>query len=444
MNATLPDLEYWRAVIDAADLGVWDYDLASGAMTYSQKWREIRGMKPDQPLPATEEMWLNMLHPEDVATARHFSDMINAGTAKTVAYEYRERNGQGGWTWIMCRGRAVQFDQAGRAIRFVGIDTDVTAMKSLEADRIAAAQQLEIAVDVAEIGVWKLNLATDTITWSDRLRKIYGVAPEENLPRDIWERSLHPDDIERVMALTKRGADSKKPYNLDFRILRRDGDVRHVRSRVTLINMGSDGECFIGVNWDVTDDVRKAEELAAANQIAQERLAQLLVVQRELEYLTDHDPLTGLMNRRAFDDHARKLAPEGAATIGLSVMVIDVDNLKEINDTFGHDVGDMTLKAVANVLQSELGGLGIVARLGGDEFVALMSAPNRFEELARAADSVLAKVCFPVFDDGPTPSVSIGVSTALNEAHTVSQLIRRADRALYRAKSAGRSQVVFA
>lgn len=444
MKANLLDFEYWRAVIDAADLGVWDYDLVSGVSTYSQKWRDIRGLSPDQPLPASDEEWLSLLHPDDVATARHFSDMITAGTAKTVAYEYRERNPKGGWTWIMCRGRAVGFDQSGRATRFVGIDTDVTAMKALEADRAAAAQQLEIAVGIAEIGVWKLNLATDTITWDDRLRKIYGLSPGEPLPRDIWERALHPDDYDKVMARTKLGSEAMKPYNLEYRILRNDGDIRHIRSRVAFAAEGTDGPCFIGVNWDVTDDVRRAEDLVAANQTAQDRLAQLMVVQRELEYLTYHDPLTGLMNRRALDAQADELAPDGQARLGLAVLVIDVDNMKEINDTLGHAAGDSALKHVADGLMSELGPLGIVARQGGDEFVALLSKITSPQELAEAAEAVLARVGAAAVGDGPTPSVSIGASHSLLQARTVSALIREADRALYQAKGSGRARVIFA
>ena len=445
MKSNDPDVEYWRAVIDAADLGVWDYDLETGEKTYSQKWREIRGLLPNEVMHFSDEDWLNTLHADDVATARRFTNMINAGTAKKISYEYRERNASGGYTWYMCRGRAVQFDQTGRATRFVGIDTDVSTMKILEADRLAAAQQLEIAVAIAEIGVWKFNIGDETLIWDRRVRKIYGV-PDLScpLPLDFWAGSLHPDDSARVLAASRTGQNLKQPYDLDYRIVRRNGDVRHVRTRVTYTAEGPDGPCFIGADRDVTDDVQKAEDLLTATKIAQDRLAQLLVSQRELEYLTGHDPLTGIKNRRAFEAHAAELAPEGVASKGLAVMVIDVDNLKVINDSWGHAVGDAVLKNVANVIRSELGSLGIVARLGGDEFVALLSNSPSAEALGKLAETIVAKVGKPFRDGIPPPSISVGVSHSFEQARTVQVLVRIADRALYQAKNAGRSRVSFA
>ncbi|MBC7737737.1 MAG: diguanylate cyclase [Candidatus Saccharibacteria bacterium] len=445
MKSNDPDVEYWRAVIDAADLGVWDYDLETGEKTYSDKWREIRGLKEDEVTQLSDEDWLNTLHPDDVATARRFTTMINEGTANKISYEYRERNASGGYTWYMCRGRGVQFDQAGRATRFVGIDTDVSTMKMLEADRLAAAQQLEIALTIAEIGVWKYNIGDETAVWDRRVRKIYGL-PEVSspLPLDFWDRSLHPDDSARVLAASKIGQDLKQPYDLDYRIVRQNGEVRYVRSRVTFTDEGPDGPCFIGADWDVTDDVKKADDLSTATKIAQDRLAQLLVSQRELEYLNGHDSLTGINNRRAFEAHAAKLAPDGVASKGLGVMVIDVDNLKVINDSWGHAFGDAVLKDVANVIRAELGSVGIVARTGGDEFVALVSKSPSPQALGEMAETIVAKVRLLLSDGVPPRSISVGVSNSFEQARTVQDLIRLADRALYQSKNAGRSRVSFA
>ena len=255
---------------------------------------------------------------------------------------------------------------------------------------------------------------------------------------------MHPDDSARVLAASKTGQDLKQPYDLDYRIVRRNGDVRHIRSRVTYTAEGPDGPCFIGADRDVTDDVQKAEDLLTATKIAQDRLAQLLVSQRELEYLTGHDPLTGIKNRRAFEAHAAELAPEGVASKGLAVMVIDVDNLKVINDSWGHAVGDAVLKDVANVIRSELGSIGIVARLGGDEFVALLSNSPSAEALGKLAETIVAKVGTAFRDGIPPPSISVGVSNSFDQARTVQDLVRIADRALYQAKNSGRSRVSFA
>ena len=125
-------------------------------------------------------------------------------------------------------------------------------------------------------------------------------------------------------------------------------------------------------------------------------------------------------------------------------MVIDVDNLKVVNDRWGHEAGDVILKWVAQVLKSELGQLGIVARTGGDEFVALLPNAGSENELGQKAEAVAARVCARRHEGGPLPSVSIGVSNSLLIPQTIPALLRSADQALYRAKDAGRSRVVFA
>ncbi len=164
---------------------------------------------------------------------------------------------------------------------------------------------------------------------------------------------------------------------------------------------------------------------------------------RRLEGQALADPLTGLANRRSFDEALRR-AGQWAARTGepLAVVSIDVDHFKTINDTWGHAVGDQALQAVAEALRAVTAETDVAARLGGDEFVLLLhtdrSAAVRTAEAAR--DRVAAITTLP---SGP-PHLSIGVAVLPDHADTVDDLVRASDTALYEAKTVGRNRIAVA
>lgn len=427
---------YWQAVIAAAGLGVWDYDITSGEKNYSRRWHEMRGLKPGDPMPQTDEAWYAMIHPDDVQVARHNTMLINEGCADEVAFEYRERKADGTWVWIMCRGRAIAHDAQGRATRFVGVDTDITAMKKTEDERALYSRQLEIALSVGKIGVWQYNAATDQVTWDRRLRQIYGVPFDLNpLPRDIWESALHPDDREEVLERTEWGVQSGEDYELDYRIVRGDGQVRHIRSKVSKVEEGPEGASYMGINWDMTDDVQRALQLQEAKHEAEERLYQLSLAHKELEYLSNHDPLTGLFNRRALRSYLADLCPNGKAPRGTGFLLFDVDRFKRVNDRFGHAMGDEMIECVARALSDALQAAGIVARTGGDEFLAVIPGRDAraLVDLGQAAIEN-ARKCTRARGEEMTVSVGIAIS---DETTTISDVLTCADRAMYKAKLMG-------
>ncbi len=437
--------DYWRAVVESAGLGVWDYNTVTGEKRYSDRWREIRKLTPSDVMPETDEEWLATVHPDDVAAARHYTEMINTGQADEVSFEYRERGKSGHWIWIMCRGRALSHDETGRATRFVGVDTDITVMKSAEQERVLNAKQLEIAVTIAGIGIWRFDILSQAVTWDARLREIYGVAQDlDPLPRDIWERFIHPEDYDFVMAQTRAAEALREDYNLDYRILRADGDLRHIRSRMSYVPDSLDGPCVIGVNWDATEDLQQAFLLEKSNQIAGQRLAQLTLAQTELERLSRTDPLTGLPNRRALDEYLQRVAPDVRAHSTCAVMLIDIDQFKTVNDTRGHAFGDKLLKVVANVLDCEIAPQGFLARIGGDEFLAILEQESSIEALMAIASAAVARVREASRNLGQEVSISIGIDAPQVHPATMDDLCASADKAMYRAKLLGGAQAFMA
>jgi diguanylate cyclase len=170
----------------------------------------------------------------------------------------------------------------------------------------------------------------------------------------------------------------------------------------------------------------------------------LTLANDSLQRLAKHDPLTGLLNRRAFQDvfetMARKSRRHGSAGC---ILVIDADNFKSINDRFGHDVGDRALVHLAGVISGASGGEAIIGRLGGEEFaVACFNAADPVEFAERIRKAVSGAPFWTGSQRLPL-SISIGV-TEIDETRSLREALSDADQGLYRAKGAGRNRVMMA
>ena len=169
-----------------------------------------------------------------------------------------------------------------------------------------------------------------------------------------------------------------------------------------------------------------------------------------LERLSRHDPLTGLLNRRAIDEllqqetqRARRLPTPGKQAAPFSVLMIDIDHFKQLNDNFGHAVGDRALQHLAAVMGAQLRDIDDLARWGGEEFLALLPGTTGVDALA-LAERLCARVRhLPLASEAGRHSltVSVGVAEWLGPRDSITDLLRRADSALYLAKHEGRDRV---
>ncbi len=202
--------------------------------------------------------------------------------------------------------------------------------------------------------------------------------------------------------------------------------ARNVRSLAEALDSGAD---------DFIEKPPSAEELNARLRAAE----RLTTMQAELIRLADTDPLTGSYNRRAFFNRARIAAEQNRRSEGISAILLDIDHFKRINDQHGHDVGDVAIKAVADLIARD----GIAGRLGGEEFAIVLPGCG-LKDAALRAEHLRARVQGLQIRGGGDEirlSCSFGVSTWI-EGDSVEALIKRADMALYAAKSGGRNRVI--
>jgi diguanylate cyclase (GGDEF)-like protein/PAS domain S-box-containing protein len=308
-------------------------------------------------------------------------------------------------------------------------------------ERIAAREalqqvqeRLELALEHAGMASWEADLRSREVRLSDTWARLLGAPEGETVTTvEALMTLVHPEDLEAaVQASMEVAKGEQEQYAIEHRVRRRDGEWIWIlsRGRVAERDPASGNALRMsGINMDIT--ARKlAEEALKANEA---RLAQL----------AHYDALTGAANRSLFEDRLRSAmarARRGGNRIAL--LYLDIDKFKAVNDRLGHPAGDALLKEFAARVTQCVRATDTVARLGGDEFALLLEGVIGAAGAERVARKIIDALAEPVRierEDVPVRT-SIGIAVlAHGGTETDEALLRRADGALYEAKSAGRN-----
>ncbi|WP_192384640.1 PAS domain-containing protein, partial [Mesorhizobium silamurunense] len=344
--------EFWALALDRAQLGLWDWNLSTGDCYYSPTWWRMLGYAEGE-LANTSDLWLKLTHPDDRERALASGDRHIAGHTESIETELRLKHKDGHWVWVLDRGGIVERDAEGKPLRLMGVQTDINRQKEAEAALEQINVRFRLALAASGTGIWHHDIGTSKSYWDARTREIFGlISDTDEVTAGLWHTYLHPDDKDATERAHLPPPGSQSVTATQYRIIRRDGEIRHVESLVRFIaGVGSAGQ-ILGTVRDITDEKKRAEELA---------------------YAAHHDALTGLWNRSAFD---RLLAENIGATdrLPLAVFYVDLDYFKALNDYAGHAAGDVALRSVAAGIRASLPSSAHAARLGGDEFALLV--PN--------------------------------------------------------------------
>ena len=238
-----------------------------------------------------------------------------------------------------------------------------------------------------------------------------------------WLELTHPEDRESSLELVRRMlAGEKRTAMVEKRFVRPDHTVVHAMMSITLVRDDRGRPLHLVTQvLDITDRRR---------------------LESYLEELALRDPLTGAHNRRAFDvELSRRLTVESAGAPNGAVVIFDIDHFKEVNDTFGHHIGDDVLRHLVSAWRQRLRRSDVLARTGGDEFVVLLDETDPENAHAVANDLVTLADQAILTVTGVASSMSAGMAL-FRQDEDPAQLLRRADDALYLAKRAGRGRLV--
>ncbi len=237
-----------------------------------------------------------------------------------------------------------------------------------------------------------------------------------------------------------------RPHENEAKLTDATGMIHYIATKRSLHKDAVGNVFLVGVIRDITERKQMEEELKRTAAELAHSYQELKISEDQLRHQAYHDSLTNLPNRKLFSDRLIQ-SLEWAAINNqiLAVLFIDLDGFKQINDTLGHDSGDLLLKEVARRLIACLRGSDTVARLGGDEFTVILPAIPREQDVASVADKIMSTLGepFAIAGDSIHVTASIGISLYPFNGEDADTLIKRADAAMYRSKQLGKNQYEF-
>lgn len=290
--------------------------------------------------------------------------------------------------------------------------------------RVRDTERAELAIDAADIDIWENNFVTGETFGTNRRCFLSLGYSEEELPKNLAETFtlINPEDLTEGMKKVHAHFDGETPrYQAEMRALAKDGSWVWFVNYGKVMERDADGNVtrFIGITLNVD---------------------QRHVMEEQIRELAFKDPLTGLGNRRGFTELGMNEVERALRyNHPMSLLMLDIDYFKEINDAFGHQAGDEVLKGLAECINHTLRLSDLKARWGGDEFIVLLLETDREKavELAERLRKQVSEWNFPI---AGKVAVSIGLSS-MESQDNLDSIIRRADKALYLAKHYGRNRI---
>jgi diguanylate cyclase (GGDEF)-like protein/PAS domain S-box-containing protein len=409
----------------AANDGLWDFDVDGQSVYFSPRWRAMLGYSPEDLHGSFD--WRNLVHPEDISRVQAAIRDHVAGQTPLFDSVHRMRHRDGEWRWVISRAKAL-VDEHGRLLRLVGVELDITERKLYEEALFREKESAQITLQSIGDGV----ITTDATSMIDyinpvaeqltgwRLEDAMG-KPVEEIFRAFHEETCEPLENPLTVAIRRaRPIKSVRPMLL----IRRDGNELYVESTAAPIRDGG-GKTAGGVL--VFHDVSESREL-----------------NRRLSYHASHDLLTGLVNRREFENRLeRALKSAKARESSYALCYLDIDQFKIVNDTCGHSAGDALLGQVGALLKSKVRWRDTLSRLGGDEFGVLLESCS-LDEAMRMAETLREAVRnfrFTWEERVFRLGASIGVVPITADNEDVASILSAADSACAAAKEQGRNRV---
>ena len=419
INSALIMSEYrWKFALEGAGEGVWDWNLHTGTLFMSLRLKEMLGYAENE-LSDSYDSWQQHLHPEDRQQIMDALDAHIQGHTTGYAAEGRLHCKDGSWKWMLMRGMIVSRDATNKPLRMIGTLADISERHSKD----ESLQLSETVFNTVDEAVLVTDPDHHIIAVNPAFCRITGYASEDvvgqspaMLASDTGNQALDDRMWHLLVAkgnwqgeVTNRRKNGK-PYIASISI----NSVRNSKGQITN---------YVAVFSDISE--RKETE-------------------RRMQHLAHYDPLTDLPNRELFTDRLRQaLAAARRNKDHLALMFIDLDKFKPINDTLGHNIGDLLLKEVAYRLLDCIRASDTAARIGGDEFVVLLPGTESVQNALVVANKILQAIQDPCDLEGHDIRISASIGIALYPEHgqTDEEILTNADNAMYQAKHGGGSAI---
>lgn len=367
-----------------------------------------------------DSFW-NMIDPRDrTETLREVHRQMKISDSKELEYRILCRDGRS--MWVLDKGRLIR-DENGDAY-FCCVLVDVTTSKELEEKLRMLLERQQVIIEQATDIIFEWDFLADTLEFSSNWEKKFGKLPNTRNVSLYLEHApyIYSGDQAAFAAMMERIRRGARSEETEVRIMDVEENYRWCRICMTdLFDESGRAVRAIGTIMDIDAEKRRAESLMERAQ---------------------RDGLTGLYNKIACREHIEagleQLAPEQKAAL----MVIDLDNFKNINDTMGHLFGDALLSEISHTLQKQFRSIDVVGRVGGDEFLVFLSQIPSGALAEKKAEQILKAIGGMAVGEltNMDLSCSVGIAVYPGCGKTYQELFQAADQALYQAKKQGKKQ----
>ena len=408
-----------------ANDGIWDFNAETKRINLSRRWKTMLGYDAEDDDVTLD--WYNLVHPDDIARVQTNMRAHLDGSIPFFDSVHRMKHQSGDWRWMKSRAKSV-VDENGRLIRLLGVEVDITERKLYEDALFREKESAQITLQSIGDGVITTDANSNVEYVNPVAEDLTGWKVDDASGRSIDEifRAFHEETcepLENPLAVSIRRDRAIKSVRPTL-LIRRDGNELYIESTASPIR---DGKGSVTGGVLVFHDVSESREL-----------------HRRLSYHASHDILTGLVNRREFENRLeRALKSARARETSYALLYLDLDQFKIVNDSCGHSAGDALLGQLGALLKSKIRWRDTLARLGGDEFGVLLESCS-LEEAMNTAETLrlaISEYKFVWEERNFRLGVSIGVVPITAENEDVAALLSAADSACAAAKEAGRNRI---
>jgi diguanylate cyclase (GGDEF)-like protein/PAS domain S-box-containing protein len=425
-----------RSVIDGTAAGTWEWDIENGIVHINDRWASQIGYTTDEIGTVTYDVWKRLLHPDDLAPTEAILTASLARNDGAYEVDFRMRHRSDRWVWISSRGNVTERAADGRPLWMAGTHQDISARKAVDVALKDSESRFRGLFELSPVGIALSDYQTGRfLEANDALIAPTGYGREEFLA--LGMRDLMPEGyalLEQAHLGSMISSYRYGPHETEH--VRKDG----TRYPVLVSGMRMTDGHGRDLVWSIVQDISGRKALES-----------------ELKAAAQRDKLTGLANRALFMERLQRAIERVRKNPDerFTVLFLDFDHFKRLNDTLGHAAGDDLLTQIARRLRSALRASdahsehldsNLIARFGGDEFVVLLNDVNGGADVAKVSDRLLDSLA-PAYNIGGRDvhsTASIGIVTSDQCTESAEAVIRNADVAMYEAKRRGRAcSVIF-
>jgi diguanylate cyclase (GGDEF)-like protein/PAS domain S-box-containing protein len=390
---------------------LWDWDIPNGEVFRSNIWG-IMDFPQDNQRVATELP--SNIHPSDISRVRETLAEHLQGQSEFYEITYRVKNFSGKWVWLLDRGKVVTWSADKKPLRMTGTLKNISHLKEAEEQLRLFKRSIETISD----GVFIIDTSFRIVSVNQAYCHHTGETKQKALASYLNFEQYPPAFTEEVRKALKQ----KGNWSGEIESTRHGNERYEIDLNIDAIHdENGNVSHFVGVFSDITS--RKQTE-------------------KELLQLANTDTLTGLPNRSFFQASHQNLIRR---TTSHALICMDMDNFKKINDSMGHQTGDLLIKQIANRLQKITGTSSTCYRLGGDEFSILIENTTDVHRITHLAQSILDDMArsFVINRQEFVLGASLGIAFYPEDGKTPQELLKNADTAMYFAKNAGGNKYQF-